>query len=332
MAVKAQVNYLFNRYFFAKFYLWLYQYCKKRVKNPKWGLMLVFTRFKTVPFLAILFNKHLQVRTPEINHSVFEDLDIDDVIKSLSKDGFYLGIKLPTTILQELLKFASCTDCYGNGEHQLGFSFAEKEKAEEKCGQTFIRGEYFNSNLSCPAIKTLASDPKLLNIAANYLGGKIVYTVSRVGSLFAGNEQNQRLLLENMNFLSLKESTRDGAYFFHYDLDDYQCLKFYFYLTDVDLSSGAHVCVRGSHKKKKLAHMLSLFRRRSDEDIIEDYGAENVVPICGTAGFGFAEDTFCFHKATPPSHRDRLILQIQFTLNDYGNNDLVNPSFLKKCC
>jgi len=48
------------------------------------------------------------------------------------------------------------------------------EKAEEKRGQTFIRGEYFNSNLSCPAIKTFLQGP-LLNNAANYLGGKTVY-------------------------------------------------------------------------------------------------------------------------------------------------------------
>lgn len=82
--------------------------------------------------------------------------------------------------------------------------------------------------------------------------------------------------------------------------------------------------------KKKLAHILSFFRRRSDQGIVEDYGAENVVPICGPAGFGFVEDTFCFHKATPPTRRDRLMLQIQFALNDYeNNNDLVDSSLLK---
>lgn len=196
-----------------------------------------------------------------------------------------------------------------------------------------FRGDYFNSSLLCPAIKKLASDPKLLEISAKYLGGEPVLTGSRLWWLFSVNEQNQGLLLEDMRFLSLKENPREGAYFFHYDLDDYQFLKFFFYLTDVDLSSGAHVCVRSSHKKKKLAHLLSFFRRRSEQDIIDYYGADNVVPICGAAGFGFAEDTFCFHKATPPNLKDRLMLQINFALNDYGNrNDLVEPALLKKCC
>jgi hypothetical protein len=39
--------------------------------------------------------------------------------------------------------------------------------------------------------------------------------------------------------------------------------------------------------------------------------------ICEKAGFGFAEDPFCFHKAITPSHGERLVLQITFTLNKY---------------
>ena len=143
-------------------------------------------------------------------------------------------------------------------------------------------------------------------------------TGTRIWWLFVVNEQAYDL---NM-----------GAYFFHYDIDDYRCLKFFFYLTDVDLSSGYHVCVRGSHKKKKLAHILSLFKLRSDREIIDYYGEKNLVPICGETGFGFAEDTFCFHKATPPTSKDRLVLQIQFNTKDYNNsNDFVDPRLLHRC-
>lgn len=330
MINKGKLEILVGKYFIVKLCLWLYKFCKTRLQNPKWLLMLVLTRFKTVPIIAN-FYKPIKFNKTGLNRSIFKELNVSNVVESLNKDSFYLGIKLPESILQELISFASCTDCYGDGRYQIGFAYAEKEKAEEKYGY-FIRGQYFNTSLCCPAIKKLATDPKLLDIAANYLGGDPVYAGTKLEWLFSVSEQNQRVLLKNMNFLSLKNTTRSGAYFFHYDLDDYKCLKFYFYLTDVDLSSGAHFCVRGSHKKKKLAHIFSFFRRCSDEDIISDYGAENVVPICGAAGFGFAEDTFCFHKVTIPSRRDRLTLQIQFTLNDYGHNDLVDPSLLKNCC
>jgi len=75
--------------------------------------------------------------------------------------------------------------------------------------------------------------------------------------------------------------------------------------------------------------MLSLFRRSSDEDIIKDHGAENVVTICGTSGFGSAEDTLFVsirqHLQAVDSLSDFFT---NFTLNDY-NNDLVHPWLLK---
>ncbi len=81
-----------------------------------------------------------------------------------------------------------------------------------------------------------------------------------------------------------------------------------FYLTDVDLSSSPHIYVKGSHKKKKLRHQFSILRDRDDQDIIDYYGRENVINICGSVGLGFAEDPFCFHKGTVPVSKDRLIL------------------------
>jgi hypothetical protein len=319
------------RNFWAKYFLITYQYLKKRLENPEWFLMVTISRFKTVPLLKSFFVQPQIIEINKATPSLF-NIEVDDAVESLKKDSFSLGLKLPESIFQEILQFANSTDCYGNGEHHFGFSYIEKEKAEAKCDKTFRRGDYFNSNLLCPAIKKLAKDPKLLEIATKYLGGTPVHTGSRLWWLFSLKEQDQYLLLEKMRFLSLQESTREGAYFFHYDLDDYQFLKFFFYLTDVDVHSGAHVCVRGSHKKKKLAHLLSFFRRSSDQEIAGYYGAENVVPICGEAGFGFAEDTFCFHKAMIPTRKDRLMLQIQFALKNYGNhNDLVEQSALKRC-
>lgn len=141
-------------------------------------------------------------------------------------------------------------------------------------------------------------------IAARYLENDPVLIGSQVWWTFARQEAvNDR---------------SHGFFRFHYDLEDYRFLKFMFYLTDVDLSSGCHICVKGSHKKKKLRDQFSLFRDRSDKDIIDYYGSENVVTICGQAGSGFAEDPFCFHKGTIPVGKNRLILEIKFASNNYG--------------
>lgn len=299
-----QVNQLFYCGFWTEVRSKSYLCYKQITRNPEWLLMFVLSRFNYVRCIVAFFSRRPLTQKYLVNHSIFEDLNVDDVVGSLKQDGFYLGLKLPKSVLQEILNFATSRDCYGDADKQLGFSYAKTEQVEEKYGKTFVKGEYFNTSLSCPAIKKIESDPKLLAIAAKYLGTEPRMTRTRLWWLFV-----------------VKQKTYDlskGVHFFHYDVNDYQCFSFFFYLTDVDLSSAPHVCVRGSHKNKKLAHLLSLFTRRPDRDIIDYYGEENIVPICGEAGFGFAEDVFCFHKATPPKHKDRLVLEIRFTMNNYS--------------
>ncbi len=54
-----------------------------------------------------------------------------------------------------------------------------------------------------------------------------------------------------------------AAQVFHYDMDDYRFIKFFFYLTDVDLASGLYVCIRGNHINKKFCHQILGVRRAS---------------------------------------------------------------------
>jgi hypothetical protein len=107
---------------------------------------------------------------------------------------------------------------------------------------------------------------------------------------------------------------------FHYDIDGYRSVSYFFYLTDVDEDAGAHTYVRGSHRKKRLSHLLSIRKSRSDCEIAAAYNPDDIRNICGSAGQGFAEDTFCFHKGLSPRLRDRLVLQVRFGLRDYGTS------------
>jgi hypothetical protein len=108
---------------------------------------------------------------------------------------------------------------------------------------------------------------------------------------------------------------------FHYDLDDFKFIKFFFYLTDVDAGSGPHVAVRTSHLRRRVARFGDRLkvRRYSDDEVIGLYGRDQIVSITGPAGMGFAEDTICIHKGQTPVSRERLILQFQYALNDWGN-------------
>ena len=231
--------------------------------------------------------------------SIFKTINIEETVNLLRKDGFCLGIKLPQDFVKEIWKLVLSKPCYGNGDKRLEFYYFEKAAAETKYAKSFLRANYDNIADLCPAIKQIEIDPVLLKIATQYLEDEPLY-------------QETKLLWRFPRESNIYQR-RPGNQKFHYHLNNSRCLRFLFYLTNVDLCSNPHVCVRGSHLKKKFSHQ---FVRRVclHEELKQYYGYENIVPICGKAGFGFAEDPLCFHQGHPPGSKDRLTLQINFAL------------------
>lgn len=223
------------------------------------------------------------------------EINLETVLNSLKLDGFFLGTNLKKNLAQEIYKFAINTPCYGNGNKSAEFYYDDKElvKVQE---QPLSFANYSNAASLCPSIKKLENDPILLEIAANYLEAQPIH------------QQSQ--LWWNFPVKSSIYERRHAAQKFHYH-NDYRRLRFVFYLTDVDLCSSPHISVRGSHTRKTLAHRF-LNRGCSQPEIRQYYGYENIVPICGKAGFGFVENPLCFHKENPPGSKDRLTLEIEF--------------------
>ena len=237
---------------------------------------------------------------------MFPDVDIEQTVTSIEQNGYYLGIELPQSILQAIIEFAYSAPMCIDGDPQLKFLYAEKKQAEIKYNRKILVGNYLNTGFKCSAFRQLENDSKLRAIAREYLGKDPVLIRSSLGWCFIGEREAY----------ARKGDIGNPLVLFHYDLDDYRALKFFFYLTDVDSLSGSHRCVSGSHKKRKLIHYI--LRSQSDREIADYYGAENTIDICNRAGFGFAEDPFCFHRGSPPVNSPRLMIQLEFALNDYG--------------
>lgn len=292
------------------------EYYKGLTKNFRWLVMRKVGRFPLGRVIMRYFSTS-PTKSYQVSHkdSYFPNIQVDEIVKNLTYKGLHLGINLPKNIVEEIVEFAKSTACYGNRKSDMGFYYHQKQQAQAKSSNRFVVAYYFNTSLLCPAIKKLQSDPTLLQIAAMYLEAKPIHT---------GNHLWWSFPLE----ATYREKSQVGQVF-HYDLDDYRFVKFFFYLTDVDISSGCHVCVRGSHKRKKLSHIL-LSKRETDKNIIDYYGQESLIKISGKAGFGFAENPLCFHKGITPQNKDRLMLQIQFATTDYGmQHDLRNEPELR---
>jgi hypothetical protein len=206
-------------------------------------------------------------------------------------------------VVEEFLSFCSAATCFGDGKAEFPFRYGDKSIAEQRAGRPFKRGVYNNALRSSHLLQALTSDTQLVAIAREYLGTVPVPIQARIWWSFPGPADSEEQRLAGQGF--------------HYDIDSYRGLTFFFYLTNVGPSNGAHVYVRGTHAKKLWKDSFCIHKRRSDAEIEKSYGSERQILLSGPAGYGFAEDIFGFHKGLHPESSDRLIIQVGYGLRDY---------------
>ncbi|MFZ0590313.1 MAG: hypothetical protein WAM39_07515 [Bryobacteraceae bacterium] len=229
---------------------------------------------------------------------------IKEAVEALERNGVYLNLRLRQQMLTALKAYSETAACFGDGKEEYSFQISRRAVAEAQCQTPFITGRYLNARRSCAALTRLMEDPALWALARGYLRCEPSIVAARMWWSFATP--------------TTADQQMENGQAFHFDLDGYRSVAFFFYLTEVGLDSGPHVCVRGSHKRKLWRHLLSLHKSRREEEIESAYPSKDILVLSGKEGEGFAEDTFCFHKGLAPRSRDRLLLQIRFALRDYG--------------
>jgi len=273
-------------------------------RNPRWMLMDSLSRFALVRNSVRSMQRRPLLDQYNLAASRLPLINTAEFLSALREHGYRTGLKLPADALEKLQRFAASARCYGDADARFGFRYADKVAAQAQCKRVFSQATYLFLDDMQRVIEEVARDPLLALIAANYLNSTPVITGTRLWWVFATPE-------EHFN-ASLTTS------FFHYDKDDYAALRMFFYVTPVpDDDHGPHVVVRGSHQDKQLSQLFSL-GERGDRRILECYGKERIETIYGAAGDGFAEDPFCFHKATRPRVGDRLMLEIKYATRNFN--------------
>ncbi len=241
-----------------------------------------------------------------IRSALFPELRITRVMETLNRDGLVLDLKLPARFVDDLRAYADKSPRYGNWNHAWGYREGEREKAEAAAGSPFVLSGFYNNIRDCPAIKELAEDPFLFEVARRWVGPR----TKVISTHLWWSHPYDRISDAERNHYAQK---------FHYDIDDFKFLKVFFYLTDVDEDSGPHIYVKGTHVGKRLKIMFP-FRRLEDDEVLAEWGTSRIVSIQGPAGSGFIEDTFGIHKGQPPRTKERLCFQILYGQFDYGFN------------
>ena len=265
--------------------------------------MYTFARFAVARSIVVWLHGKKQLRPAANPVSTLVELgNIDELVFRVRRDGYATGLTLRQEAVHQLLTFSSMAMCFGDGKEDCPFHYRGNDAGPD--ARPFRLGTYKHALQASPVLQTLTKDAHLLAIARKYLGTEPVLMCARMWwSLAVPADREQQ------------SAAGQG---FHYDIDGYRGLTFFFYLTDVGPSSGPHVYIRGTHLKKSWKHLLSLYKGQSDTEIEKRYGLDRQVQLCGPAGSGFAEDIFGFHKGMHPETNDRLILQIRYGLRDYG--------------
>ena len=267
-------------------------------ENPAWLPMFLLAR--TMPFRRAHWLTSRPVpATDRGQKSMFGDVRVDEAAAELKRSGIFDGLVLPADIQQEIARFGRETPCFGNFERGLEFVAGDHAEAERRFGRTILSGHHFERVLQCEAAVAVQKDPLLLDIARHYLGGEARLITTRTWWSFPTKTASEADLSR-------------ASFKFHFDLDDWRMLKFFFYLSDVDQDAGPHVYVRGSHNRRHIKHQLTLLVGHPAGEVLGYYGAENAVTITGKAGSGFVEDPFGFHMGTLAKNTPRLMMEVGF--------------------
>lgn len=283
--------------------------------KPGYTLMRAFARFSVLRFLVPYVRgwvlgstamKNKEMRKDSEHPTLFPDVNVDKVVSDLREGGVAFGLKLSDEVVSAIRTYADRGICYADRDPVSGFSVGNREQAEKAIGKKILVAQYFNTTTECPEIARLANDPVLYQIAERYLDSAPTFVGANLWWTFPVDAS--------------KEDRDRHAHLFHRDVDDFRFFKFFFYLTDVEAGDGAHICVIGSQGKPPTRHPLDRWniRRYTDQEIEQQYASQQIKEICGQAGDGFAEDTWCIHKGQTPVIKPRLLLQLQFALFDYG--------------
>jgi len=256
--------------------------------------------FRTVRQLVATHSTALQ--PIQCATSVFEALQIDDAVRMLKIKGLYTDLQLPDDVTKSILKFAQNNLCKRWQLDDLPEDYFLVDQIEHGFlpdGRPVSCADVVSPS-SCPAIERIVHDPFILSLFRTLKGypprSSRIRLFWYIG-LEASHPANSLLPSQ--------------AGLFHYDVPGFDSMAVFFYITDADRNSGAHVVIEGSHKTKTLP-MLFGKRYRSDEYVHRHYGEHCERIIEHRSGYGFVEDPYCIHKFCTPLRSNRLALQIQY--------------------
>lgn len=280
-------------------------------EEPLWAVMFAFSRINAARRLERFISSAPHREPAEVSQTVFPGLDLPQIVSTLIDEGVWRGLQLPGSIIAEIRAFAEVHPCFTKDLPQKGFLAGDYEKENASRARDILAAYYFEGAEQCDAVMKLRQDETFHSIASAYLGQPAILMRTRLWWSFPATRITD-------GDLHLAAQNR-----FHFDIDGWRTLKFFFYLTPTDDGAGPHQYIRTSHRRRKLKHQFTPTTGRPTPQLADFYDPGEFVTIVGGEGFGFIEDPFVFHTGTLCRDTPRLMLEIGFGVS------AANPAYKK---
>jgi Phytanoyl-CoA dioxygenase (PhyH) len=150
--------------------------------------------------------------------------------------------------------------------------------------------------LRCPTALELAFEPTMLALASAYL---------RCPAAITGVDLRRSFVNDVPGIGDL--------YKFHSDANSVRLVKCFTYLNDVDEDGGPLLYVRGSHRHRPPGWTGKYLWTR--DEMMAQYGADQVVAVTGHSGDVIIADTSGFHTGSKPRTHDRTVLVVNHVVH-----------------
>jgi hypothetical protein len=228
-----------------------------------------------------------------------------DILATLRSRGYYLFTeRLSDEVCDRLSAYAttqSCEMCPTDSGGRTGRPAAIYRRGSPQA----VRYDFRPADLlQHPDVQRLLADPSFASLAQDYLGSRPLIDVLTMwwSTAFSDRPESK------------------AAQYFHFDMDRPKWLKFFIYLTDVELENGPHGFVSGSQRTGAIPRGIldKGYARLTDEEVKAAFGDEAITTMVAPRGTILVEDTRGLHKGNVVLKGDRLMFQIQYSNSLFG--------------
>jgi len=233
--------------------------------------------------------------------SKYDDRSIKSYQENLEKNGY--------VIFENILNENEINDLISEFKIKNGFYISDENgtsiKQQLDLKQPRAVKFFYSSQdvIDTKSFHKILFDPSLIKFSQNYLKSYPVIDNISAWWSFPSNKPD-----------------KNAAQWWHFDLERPKWLKFFFFLTDCTVDTGAHCFIKGSQKNNGVKWSLRNkgYTRLSDEDIEKNYKKENIVSVIAKKGSLLVEDTRGLHKGSNLIKDYRFLIQLQYASSTFG--------------